>query len=168
MGMRLILVRHAKAYERDSTAWSDDSQRPLTEKGAKVFRRLAKRMRRESWSVDRVESSAFARAWQTAEILNDAADWPQPIRNELLEGECGSASLERLVCALQAHRGSDALAWVGHEPMLSELIARLVVGDSQARIVSMRKGAVVCLDLQFPVSAEGSLLARIEWMMVPR
>ncbi len=166
--MRLILVRHARAYERDSVAWSDDSQRPLTEKGSSAFRRLAKKVRRALRTVDRVESSAFVRAWQTAQLLHDATDCPDPIRNELLEGEGGTESIERLVRALDAHRARGALVWVGHEPTLSELTARLVVGDSQAAIVKMRKGAIVCLELVFPVSSAHGPSARIEWMAIPR
>ena len=76
--MRLILVRHAKAFDRDAAAWPLDAKRPLTAEGRKAFIRLAKRMKRVVREVDLVESSGFVRAWQTAQLLHLEAKWPMP------------------------------------------------------------------------------------------
>ncbi len=122
--------------------------------------------------VDLVESSGFVRAWQTAQLLNLEAKWPMPTRFELLEvedepqGAGGEDQIERLVRAVVALREIGTVVWVGHEPTLSQLISRLVVGDANAGIVAMRKGAVVSLALQFS-SVDATPFARLEWMLTP-
>ncbi|MSR41604.1 MAG: hypothetical protein EXS10_06855 [Phycisphaerales bacterium] len=173
--MRLILVRHARAFERDGAAWPDDAKRPLVAEGRKAFIRLARKLKRVVREVDLVEASSFTRAWQTAQLLQEETGWPKPVRFELLEIEEESASppqgvdqIERLVCAASALRAMGTVAWIGHEPTLSELISRLVVGDASANIVAMRKGAIVSLNLSFPREANSEPSARIEWMMHPK
>lgn len=170
--MRLILVRHAKAFDRDAAAWPLDAKRPLTAEGRKAFIRLAKRMKRVVREVDLVESSGFVRAWQTAQLLHLEAKWPMPTRFEHLEVEdepqvaSGEDQIERLVRAVVALREMGTVVWVGHEPTLSQLISRLVVGDANAGIVAMRKGAVVSLALQFS-SVDAIPMARVDWMLTP-
>jgi phosphohistidine phosphatase SixA len=83
--MELILVRHAKAFDRDASAFPDDSRRPLTAEGRAEFVRFAKRLGRVCRSVDLVESSGFVRAWQTAQLLHEHAGFPKPSRLERLE-----------------------------------------------------------------------------------
>jgi phosphohistidine phosphatase SixA len=82
--MRLLLVRHAKAFERDAAAWPDDLRRPLTAEGRDAFIRLAKRLGQLERSVDCVLASPAVRAWQTAQILHERAGWPAPQRCETL------------------------------------------------------------------------------------
>ncbi len=82
--MRLLLVRHAKAFERDAAAWPDDLRRPLTAEGRDAFIRLAKRLGELERSVDCVLASPAVRAWQTAQILHERAGWPAPQRCDLL------------------------------------------------------------------------------------
>ena len=53
--MNLILIRHARAFERDPAAWPDDSRRPLTATGREQFRVLAKRLGRAVREVEIVE-----------------------------------------------------------------------------------------------------------------
>ena len=77
--MDLYLVRHAIAFDFDTSQWPDDSQRPLTPEGQKRFSRAARAWRARP-SVDLVLSSPWVRAWQTAELLESEAGWPRPVR----------------------------------------------------------------------------------------
>ena len=168
--MDLILIRHARAFDRDAAAWPDDARRPLTAAGREEFRRLAKRLGRIVPGVELVESSGFVRAWQTAQILAEQTGWPRPSRLERLEGgesagggETSSGdNIESLVRALAGMRGIDAVAWVGHEPMLSRLASRLLTGRPDGMAIDFKKGAAVALRLGRDDRCE------LLWMVTPR
>lgn len=164
--MDLILIRHARAFDRDAAAWPDDSRRPLTASGREEFRRLAKRLGRACPEVELVESSGFARAWQTAQILAEDAQWPMATRLERLECAASAAEeaerIESLVRALAGMKRLDAIAWVGHEPMLSRLAARLLTGSADGASIAFKKGAALSLR----IGKDGR--AELLWMLTPR
>jgi phosphohistidine phosphatase len=173
--MELILIRHAKAFERDALKWPDDSRRPLTEEGVRDFRRLAKRLGRLVPAVELVESSAFERAWATAEILRDRAGWPKPRRSERLEPGGGEGlsregpsregpsreglsheglwreRMQALARTIASMHGLRTVVWVGHEPMFSCLASFLLTGSIDAMKIDFAKGAALALRFQPPV-----------------
>ena len=67
--MELLLIRHAIAEERNSGDWSGDRERPLTSAGADRFRRIARVLATVWDPPDLVLASPYARAWQTAQLL---------------------------------------------------------------------------------------------------
>jgi phosphohistidine phosphatase len=187
--MELILIRHAKAFERDALKWPDDSRRPLTEDGVRDFRRLAKRLGRLVPAVELVESSAFERAWATAEILRDRAGWPKPRRSERLEpgGDeglgheglgregLGRERMQALARSIAAMHGLRTVVWVGHEPMFSSLASFLLTGSIDAMRIEFAKGAALALRFQPPADAAtppdaSSVIGRAQmlWMLTPR
>ena len=104
--MYVYLVRHAIAFEPDSSAWPDDRERPLTPAGQKRFRRAARGLRTLVPSVDLMLSSPLTRAWQTAEVLQQVARWPAPTRFEPLEpGRAPEEVLEALIASGAEHYG---------------------------------------------------------------
>jgi phosphohistidine phosphatase len=160
--MYVYLVRHAIAFEPDSSAWPDDRERPLTPDGDKRFRRAASGLRTLVRSVDIVLSSPLTRAWQTAAILEKVARWPSPLRFDPLEP---GRSPAEVVEGLQPHAGAAAVALVGHEPSLHELGAYLLASDPGRVRLLMRKGSVACLAFDGGLEA-GS--AQLEWLVQPR
>jgi phosphohistidine phosphatase len=176
----LVLIRHARAFDRDSAAWPDDSRRPLTESGREEFRLLAKRLGKIVPDVDLLESSAYVRAWQTAQILAEETGWPKPTRLERLEAAGDSTGesiepdrIESLARALSGMRGIDAVAWVGHEPMLSRLASRLITGSAEGMRIDFKKGAALALRIKHRTERDGttsglSAGAEILWMITPR
>jgi phosphohistidine phosphatase len=182
--MELILVRHAKAFDRDASAFPDDSRRPLTAEGRAEFVRFAKRLGRVCRSVDLVESSGFVRAWQTARLLHEHAGFPKPSRLERLEAaDAGSSGpgdatgrdsesprLESLARAVAALRGVDRVVWVGHEPLLSRFASLLLAGSAGRMAISMKKGAALALhiaDAREDAPADAPPQARLLWMLTP-
>ncbi len=163
--MDLLLVRHARAFDRDSAAWPDDARRPLTAEGREAFIVLARKLGRLDLDVELVESSNFVRAWQTAMILCEETRWPKPLRHERLEGASGEESIESLVSALQGMLALNTVVWVGHEPMLSRLAARLLTGRTDGAAIEFKKGAVVALRLH---ESGKTLKADLLWMLTPR
>lgn len=159
--MIVYLVRHAVAFERDAARWPDDRDRPLTEKGAARFRKVAAVLPKLGLQVDACLSSRLVRAWQTAEILNERAGWP--VAEEFQSLEPGATPAE-VVKAL-AGRKEGALALVGHEPNLSQLLAHLLVGAGAAPLGSMKTGGIACLEFSGkPAAGKGGLL----WLATPK
>src|SRR6266542_4519154 len=119
--MNLYLVRHAIAGAGDPNLWPDDSLRPLTKKGARKFRKAACGLGRFAPRPEVVLSSPYARAWQTAEILAEEVDWPDPIACDALKEYAPS----HVMAALASHASAGTVALVGHEPYLSALTLTL-------------------------------------------
>jgi len=142
--MRLVLIRHAKAKERDPRRWPDDAQRPLTRGGERVFRRLAASL--PSWidPPDRVLASGWVRAWDTATALSKETGWPAPERCPSLETEGGPDAVAAIRGTIRKMEGHASLTMVGHEPVLGELVQSLL-GCSGA--VPLAKGAVALLEV---------------------
>jgi phosphohistidine phosphatase len=157
----LYLVRHAIAEDRDSARWPDDSVRPLTAEGVDRFRRAARGLREVIPRVDAVLSSGFARAWHTAELLEEEAGWPAPRRSEPLES--GQSPVEAV--RMLQKRDEAALALVGHEPHLSWLAALLLAGDEDGARIDLKKGGAIALALPGHVEAGTAVLI---WAATPR
>ena len=164
--MRLFVVRHAKAFDRDADRFPDDRLRPLTREGVREFRRLARRVGRGA-APDAVLSSSWTRAWDTAVALEDEAGWPAPESCAALEADEPGA-VAGIAREISARASLDALALVGHEPVLSALVAWLLGSDHP--IVRMRKGAIAAIELASPrqLGAGGvSGAAQLEWLVAP-
>lgn len=140
--MRLILVRHAKAKDRKKWIHQDDLKRPLTKKGAKQAKKIAKYISKKYPNVDAVIASLAFRARDTAKYiakkqasctflltpdLNPEEEMDEFLKNkEKLEGEY------------------QTLVVVGHEPGISEFV-RLVCANGSLNFRA-GKGCVVELE----------------------
>jgi phosphohistidine phosphatase len=138
--MRLYLVRHAIAGVRDDEKWPDDSQRPLTPRGVRRFRRAARGLSRIAPTVDFVLSSPYVRAWETACILQKEAGWPSPL-------PCPELTVDNpslLRDTLKPFAAADSIALVGHEPYLSRFASSLL-SPGWGPWLQFRKGGVAQL-----------------------
>src|SRR5262249_53492006 len=140
----------------------DDRERPLTTEGIKRFRQAARGLRALQVTVDRVLSSRYVRAWQTAEILSTVARWPAPEPCPALESD---RSPSEAVAALQPYAGAPALAMGGQGPPLHELASLLLTADGGRATLEFRKGGVACLPLEAPPRAGAAILL---WHTPPR
>jgi phosphohistidine phosphatase len=146
----LWVIRHAVAVEREKWDGPDD-ERPLTPDGAEKMVVHAHALKRLGVKLDRLYTSPWNRAKQTAEIL--AGLTAKTEITELLARAPGP----KLIDALKG----DVVGVVGHQPWLSELIGWLVVGDRRdaERRFPLRKGGVV--ELEGPFAAGGAGLVTI-------
>jgi phosphohistidine phosphatase len=142
--MRLVLIRHAKAKERDPRRWPDDTRRPLTRGGEHAFRKLAAALPVWIDPPDRVFASGWVRAWDTATALSRETGWPAPERCPMLETEGGPDAVAALRCRIEKLDDLASVVLVGHEPVLGELVQSLL-GCSGA--VPLAKGAVALLEV---------------------
>ena len=111
--MRLYVVRHAKAFDRDPGRFPDDRLRPLTKEGRKEFRALARRVGGCADAPEVVLSSSWTRAWDTAVALEDDAGWPAPERCAALESDEPGA-VAALAREITSRASLESLALVGH------------------------------------------------------
>jgi phosphohistidine phosphatase len=157
--LHLLLVRHAIAEERGA-AWPDDDQRPLSRDGARKWKRAAHGLAQVVPGVDHLLTSPLTRTFQTAEILAKALS-PSP-KVQLLDELRPDARAASLVAALRAKSPKGTVVLVGHEPMLSELAARLLHLQGS---LEFRKGAAMLL-VTSGLGTRGP--ARLEWFLTPR
>lgn len=162
--MNLFLLRHGLAVERDPQSFPDDSRRPLTLKGEERLRLIAEAMRAMELSFDRILSSPYRRASQTAEIVAAALDRRKVLefRDELTPEGDPKALIRHL---LQPDPVPANMLLVGHEPYLSALISRLISGEPTAGI-QMKKGGLAKLEIQ--TQLRHGRCATLAWLLTPK
>lgn len=156
--MEILLVRHAIAEERPSHAWAGDRDRPLTDDGAERFRRIA-RVLAAIWDPpDLVLASPYARAWQTALILEQECGWAASEACPELEPTNRPAAV---LDALRARNAAERVVLVGHEPMMSGVLSLLLGGAAAV----MKKGGAALVRCDAPTLAG---TAELIWLLPPR
>src|SRR5690349_7016340 len=120
--MDLFVIRHAIAA--DAEPGQSDADRELTPEGARKFKRSVQGLRELGWRLERVLTSPWKRAMETAELLKSVTDGPT-IVTDLLCDKPRPELFALIAEATQPHEKKHATAVVGHEPWLSELVAWL-------------------------------------------
>jgi phosphohistidine phosphatase len=161
--MRLLVVRHAIAEDREAFARThqDDSPRPLTPEGRRKMERAALGLKELLPELDLLAASPYKRAVETAEIVAQAYDQLTVERvAELTPG----AGVDRVVAWLSDRQARGTLGIVGHEPDLSQLVCTLLAGANRP-FLELRKGAACLLEFAGPV-AKGA--ATLDWFLGPK
>lgn len=142
--MELWIVRHAKAGRR-GPEWPDDRERPLTGAGVRQAARLARLLERMEVRFDRLFSSPWVRAAQTAEPLRVALEAGRHVEYQDALTDVDPLALLGM---LGAEVGTElgCLGVVGHEPQLSAFSSLLLTGQPDGMLVSFRKGAALVLE----------------------
>jgi phosphohistidine phosphatase len=159
--MKLYIVRHGIAINREDPKCPADPERYLTEEGLEKTRQIAKGVAALNAEADLFLSSPYVRAMQTAEIFAGALDYSkQRIRRTdlLLPGAEPSMLFRELV----KDKRSSAVFLFGHAPHLDDVIACAV--GSKHHITALKKGGVALLELKriAPPSAE------VIWLATPK
>ncbi len=156
--MKVLLVRHAIAVDRETPGISDHV-RPLTEEGASRFRKSARAVA-AMVTADAVFTSPLLRAKQTAEIL--AKLWPGVVLQEV--EALGSGSREEFEAALARLPKNSTVAAVGHEPHVSDWTAEWL-GASNASAFAFKKGGVALIEFD-RLAEEGE--GRLVFFLAPK
>lgn len=139
----LYLVRHAQAAARGAD-FPDDAARPLVAKGERQAERLPALFGALGVQFDRVFTSPYERAVQTARPL--AGRLRERRRLEELDALVGDDPLALLeALRAQLRPGDHELALVGHEPLLGALAALLLCGHDDALQLKLRKASTTAL-----------------------
>lgn len=154
--MLLLLIRHALAAEPDSEKYPDDSLRPLLPKGRRIHRRMCRRLLQDGLAPDRVFSSPWKRAWQTARIvveetgIGKAKRFPGPALAQ-------EPDLSALAAEVGPVTADERIALVGHEPWMSSLSALLLAGSPGAISVDFPKSGVMGIQAALIEAGAGEL-----------
>jgi phosphohistidine phosphatase len=142
--MNLILLRHAKAMEREE--WkkksADDSKRPLTQEGIDKFKLSLNGLNKILPKFDSILSSEFNRCRETAELFSQAFKQTFVIDSLLNHG--GSPFL--IWKKLQGFEGQTVVL-IGHEPELSQLASFIL--DKPADHFYLKKGGALLIENVF-------------------
>lgn len=132
-----------------------DPQRSLTDRGIRRTRVAAAGIAAVGARPERILSSPYIRAVQTASIAAEAFDLPAG-GVEITDALLPDADPRRLLRELRA-TGADELLCAGHAPHLDELIAA-ALGLAHP-ITAIKKAGAACLDLE---------TTRLVWLHEPR
>jgi len=153
--IELHLLRHAHAG--DPMAWDGpDERRPLSDKGEKQADRLGRFLVGVGFATDAVITSPKVRAAQTAEIV--ARHLLVPVVVDVrLAGGFDFGMVESILRDV-----GDPLrpVLVGHDPDFTDLV-EILTGSAA---VTMKKGAMVRIDIERPLAAGAGRLA---WLVPP-
>ena len=156
--LELCFFRHGIAVERDDPSVTSDAERPLTDDGARKTRAAAEGLKRLDASYDKILTSPWLRAKQTAEILAEVLALPTP---EELPQLAGDQTPSDLVDALGRHHGRRTLL-VGHEPLLSATVVHLLGGEWS---LDLKKAGACSIEVDALPRRESATLL---WHMTPR
>jgi phosphohistidine phosphatase len=148
--MKLYFFRHGRADWPDWTG--RDDERPLTRKGRKEVRKVARHLR-ELMGRPLILTSPLPRAKETAEIAADV--WGSEVHEET---SLRPGFRAQQIKPLLAHARGDGLVLVGHEPDFTGAIAQLTGATTK-----LSKTGVALVELD-ATSLEGRLL----WLAPPR
>ena len=135
--MDVYILRHGKA--EDAGPGIVDADRRLTKKGREEAAAAGRWIAEQELRFDLIAASPLLRAQETAALVAEVLD----IQNRLvLWNVLAPGGNTDAVCRLiSKHPGISSILLVGHEPLLSSLISRIITGDENAGIV-MSKGAL--------------------------
>ena len=158
--MKLLIIRHGKAFGADPQRWANDSERPLTRKGQSRFAESVTTIKGLVKDPPRVISSPYERALRTAQILCERAGWGEPEIDERLSAHFGYDDALDLLKSLDE---TGTYAIVGHDPTFSFLPGYLI-GAIRPGATALKPGAVALVDTgTAPAThSSGTLMALIQ------
>ena len=153
--IELHLLRHDHAG--DSMTWDGpDERRPLSDKGEKQADRLGRFLAGVGFATDAVITSPKVRAAQTAEIVARHLLVPVVVDARL----AGGFDVEIVEAMLRDAGDPIRPVLVGHDPDFTDLVETL----TGSAAVTMKKGAMLRIDIERPLAAGSGSLA---WLVTP-
>ena len=141
--MLLYLVRHATAQDR--ALGIADPMRHLVDKGIKQAQKLAEFCKKQHLTPELLLTSPLVRAEQTAVLLHQQAQWPEPQQQAWLSIDTLPEVQFRALTELM-QQGVSSVCCVGHEPDISALLALLL--DTEAEHFFIKKASITALELR--------------------
>lgn len=155
--MRLYLMRHGLAIDREDPACPPDEERYLTPEGIRKTRDAAKGLTSLKLSPEVLLTSPYVRAVQTAEIVAETFAFPLKdiVRSQALAPSARPSQLFKELSRLKA----DSVLCFGHAPQLDLVIAQAIGVGSP--VTALKKSGVAGLELQSFSPARGFIVALV-------
>ncbi len=163
--MILYILRHGIAVEPGNGKYPNDADRPLTAEGKRKVRKIGKAIKWMEVSFDRILSSPYVRARQTAGIVAAVLGCEHQVEftSSLTPGRDPADCLE-LLSRVPGKKGrSEEVLLVGHEPYLSTLVSLLISGHNRSRVL-LKKGGLCKISAESLRPGHGEL----EWLLTPK
>jgi phosphohistidine phosphatase len=155
--MDVYFLRHASAGQHMADPHKDEA-RPLDDKGEEQSRNMGAALAALGLEVDAVISSPLLRALQTAKLVARELGFREEIQShDSLRPSADYAAFHRMLHQLK----HDAVIVAGHNPSLSEFLARSVGRGAAVPSIDLKKGAVAKVRLD----TDG---AALEWLLTPK
>ena len=153
--MRLLLIRHAHAGDRDPEQWPDDRDRPLTDKGRKTHGKVSRALGKLDLVPAKVLTSPWLRAAQTADIMVQELGLRAPAIT--IDALATEPDLARLADDI-GDSGPDAVvALVGHSPWIEDLASLLLTDATGGLRLDYPKSGVMEIELERVAKGAGVL-----------
>lgn len=150
--MRLYLMQHGPATSKE-----ENPDRPLTEEGAEVVRRVAQFLGKAGGvTAGEIRHSGKLRARQTAETMVARLGAEVSVHESANLGPTDDVT----IVADELGEESGDLMLVGHLPYMDRLASLLVCGDADREGFRFEQGGALCLE-----SGEDGW--QVAWMIVP-
>jgi phosphohistidine phosphatase len=158
--MRLYLMRHGIAIDREDPDSPEESQRYLTEKGIERTRSAARGLAELEIQPVVLLSSPYLRAMQTGEIVCEALDIDAK-QLRTTDALKPSADPSRLAAELARMSETEVICF-GHAPHLDEFIAYAV--RANAAFTELKKAGAACLE----VESFSPMKAKLAWLLTSK
>ena len=157
--MDLFVLRHGKAEQ--SSGRIDDKNRALTAEGKDEMRKIGKWMQQKKFRFGVIATSPLTRAYETAEIV---ARWLCQKERLVVWEELGpGGDLDALSYRSSLYGEDAAIIMIGHEPMLSTLISRIISGHDTVSLILAKGGLAKIRNFSFDKRPSGDL----QWLLTP-
>ncbi len=133
--MDIFLLRHGKA--EDAVQSMADTERRLTKKGREEILAIAHWMASQNLQFDLIAASPLVRSRETAAIVAEALGVERLVPWKSL---APGGNPDTVCREIRKYPEDSAILLVGHEPLLSSLIGRIIAGDSGAGIIMTKGG----------------------------
>ena len=159
--MRIYVVRHGIAIDRDDPKCPPEAERYLTPEGIEKTKQVARGVAELGTSADLLLSSPYVRAMQTAEIFAGALGYSkQKIRRTDLLLPGADAGL--LFRELAKDKDSAEVFLFGHGPQVDDIVA-LALGAKNP-CTALKKAGVALLQLKRVSPPHGEMV----WLATPK
>jgi|WetSurMetagenome_2_1015567.scaffolds.fasta_scaffold80707_1 phosphohistidine phosphatase len=160
VNVELFILRHGKAEARGMG--TIDADRALTGQGREEIKKIGRWTVSMGYSFDIIATSPLKRALETAEIIGQTTKQERKVQVwDLLSPGGDMDALSRQIAVAG---GEGSVLIVGHEPMLSALLSRIISGNTMASIV-LAKGALARLK---NVSCHDRLSGELHSLITPK
>lgn len=138
--MKIYFLRHQEA--EPSLPGKPDSERRLTEAGAKLMKEEAMGMKKKGITFNLIATSPLKRSVESAEIVAKETGYTGDIlKTDLL---LPGTTYENILKLLEENNGKESLLLVGHTPDFGKIIVNMTAAMDQEPL-PMKKGALCCV-----------------------
>jgi phosphohistidine phosphatase len=158
--VELFILRHGKAEAR--APGNHDAARALTGQGEEEIKIIGRWTIAMGYTFDLIATSPLKRAMQTAQIIGTTTKQEHKVKVWDILSPGGD--LNTLSQQVAAFGGESSVLIIGHEPMLSIFISRIISRDDSASIV-LAKGAFARIK---NVTCHGDLSGDLHSLITPK